>query len=340
MPQSSYYRSQFFYRHAEIEQICERARQAYSKYRVFQSQTCQHAYLHPGEGLPELGAVKGIRFGSINAMGLLSLKKEPFSDFRQILTQGASIARMGRLILHVGFEEKNSKQTKRGYDVISILIERGKQSWGYSANGSLVSNDPHYCAGFFRRLVEIIQLPLSIREDEQGVHITHTIPGCEYRGGQQPIYPSGFFCDLPDDSVDQLVSRMEIALQEFASTKRFVYQWDVLPDLTGRLFQPIPESLELYHMVAAAGFPAERHEVHVDFFMDTIEGVDALQPLCGAKDVIFSHICSFNIDKDRWANLEVETTMQGHRIRLETRLPVDTREIKATLGAAFSAEAK
>ncbi len=328
------YRAEGFFSVNDILRIYKIVQVSFEGFIGFSTEELHRAYFEPKGSLPKLYNFKGIRLKSINTDGYLPLKDKSLDIFRDILQMGEmTIGNIGLLLVRCGFEEKSSKQTKRGYDSVSIRIEKGKKYFGYGANGSNVDKDTKYRKEFMARLIRIADLPLKIVEGNDSFRLVHTESGelktLKSFFGKDP---SSFFCEIPGASIDELVDRMQVFLIEFASKKRFVYDWGVL--CSG---YPDPEiSKRIYEMALAANFPAERYFLIVEFSIDDIQGIEIFRNLCGPKDDVYTRLCSFDLPEDNYGEIKIVTTSKGHQLRLTLRTPDNLKLVEKKIGLKFS----
>ena len=292
-----------------------------------------HAYFNPTI-LPDFSIFKGIRLRKIGTDGYLPLDDNSMNIFKGILRKSANtIGDIGLLLTGCGFEEKNSKQNKRAYDNVRIKIERGKKFFCYSSNGSKVSVNHDYKKDFMHRIIEIVKLPMRIEEGNGYFKLLHSKSG-EIRittGGFGGKNPSGFNCEMPDLSTDELVDRMRIFLENFATAKRFDYSWS-----TGTGGRSNEEgSKQIFAMTLKANFPAEYYFLDIEFTPEDISGIEVLQSLCGPKDEIYTSFLYFDLPENNRAEMDIETTAKGHRLMLTLTDNSYLAEIQEKLGLEF-----
>ncbi|NOZ69220.1 MAG: hypothetical protein GXP46_08270 [Deferribacteres bacterium] len=327
------YLSERYFSVEELLRIHETARRTLSGFDDFSTGSIGHAYFEP-ERLPLLHDLKGIRLIDISTEGYLTLKKEPWDDFRDILERGANtIGKIGLLLLRCGFEEKNSKQTKRGYDTVDVKVEKGKRYFGYSANGSRVTNDVQYRKTFMTQFISAINLPLSIEEKDNYFTLRHNLSGelRISRGGLRGENPSAFFCEMPGASNDELIERMKICMEKFASKKRFEYTWTARCSGIGSS----ELSRQIYDMVIESNFPAIRYFLDIEYSLDDIYGLEVLKGMCGPDDEVFAGFFSFTLPEDNHAEARIHATFQGYQLMLTMTDSAYLKLVEEKLGLKF-----
>ena len=297
-----------------------------------------HAFFNP-KSLPSLAQLgHGGKIVDLTVKGLLSLKEDPFPSFEQVLGVATThFLGIAATWVDVGFEEKESRQTRRAYDSFCIRCQEGKFSFLYGANGSKSHTDRGYRKQFMGRLIEVAQLPLILEDCNDHYRLRHQFGGDLWISHITfpDLSPSTFRCELPEASAAGSLDRLRRSLDAFASPKRFEYAWTVVP--LHQLEEPLQFNeriVGMYQIVLNCRLPATSYSLDLTY---TIEGCDAIEPLkalCGPKDKVFVPLCSYWISntKKEHLNLEVEICARGYRLLVEASVPIDMNELSAHLG--------
>jgi len=305
-----------------VLEIQQRAREALDGFVDFQVQT------HFGEfagfqKLPERPELTGISFGDeMTIRGQLPVKDRCADVFGGILQRGKSIGHIGNLDVECGFEELESKQTRRGYDAMGISILGGRHFFDYGANGpSRVSLDVTYGRAFIERLVAALQLPLRIVDVPEGFALEHSLGRylwISQSRGPKHENPSGFRCAIAESTRESLLHRMDDFLEVCAS-RQLVRSWRATPLVAGVHLAPEENasSTVVYDTTVAARLPAMNYDLDLEYAIDRIEGVEAIRKLCGKRQQVLSTLCSFRVQRDE-ASLQALTSAGGHQLRIAT----------------------
>jgi hypothetical protein len=324
-----------FVKAERIKEICDRVIKFFPRSTVFGATTWTDILLEPERNLPILDS-ELISLGQLSIEGLLSLSRAPYEDFKGVLKKHTAIGMIGCLKIEVGFQERNSKQSKRAYDVLSLEAVRGKMFFTYSANGSLVIKDMSYRKNFMRRLIDKAQLPLEIEEQGEHFYLSRTSPGqlsfLRYSGSNYGS-PSGFTCEVPAQMYDISVDILRACVDDFGAPKHFKYSWNVSSSNAQK--NNVGEGKQIYDMVLNSNFPAEKYFIRAAIKVNSLLGLDTLKLLCGETDECSTPIASFSLNNDNFANLIARTTAKGHLLQLESRFPIEIQEIEKQLGVEF-----
>ncbi len=270
--------------------------------------------------------------------GRLPRAGSPFPVFEHILNESSrDLAQAASVSVKIGYEEKESKQTKRNCDFIGVALHEGKILFVYSPHGSKVANDHVYRRSFLPKLIEIAALPLVIDDNGDYYRLAHQSGGYLWVSGCFPpdLSPTAFHCELPGDSVGMALARMQRALDAIASSKRFESSWSVsLAAEHQRRTSDKTLAERMYHLVEAKGFLAESYFLSLDLKIKGIEAVESLKLLCGPKDSMLVPLggWGFPDEDEHFLNMEVETTARGHRLHVEASMLLNVKTLSANLG--------
>ncbi len=277
-------------------------------------------------------------FKSLSVQGWLSLAQTPFSAFERILNDSRNdLARFASVFVDIGYEEKESKQTKRDYDRMGIALQKDELLFSYLPHGSRVVKDYAYRRTFLARLIEIAALPLIIEDKGPQYRLVHAQGGYLWISGYSPpdLSPSIFKCELPGDSITTALARLQRALAALASSKRFEHSWSAYLLEEHELSTGAHSCAEqMYGILMNKGFPAESYTVGLHLTITHVEAVEHLRALCGPKDEILVPLCGFQLphEDEHYFNLELKTTHRGHRLLVEASVPIDVNELSTRLG--------
>jgi hypothetical protein len=277
-------------------------------------------------------------FKSLSVQGWLSLAQPPFSVFERILNDsGRDLARFASVFVDIGYEEKESKQTKRNCDRMGVNLQKDRLLFSYLPHGSRVATDCAYRRTFFTRLIEIASLPLIVEDRGSHYRLVHAQGGYLWISGYSPpdLSPSIFKCELPGDSVKAALARLQRALADLASNKRFEYSWSAYLLEEHELSTHAHSCAEqMYTILVTKDFPAENYTLGLHLVIQRIEVVEHLRALCGPKDTMLVPLGGFGLpgEDEHYLNIEVETTARGHRLHVEASVPINVTELSANLG--------
>jgi len=311
----------------------EISRTKYTGFRETLGEDPNHGYFELTK-LPALEAFRGIELKEIRTEGHLPVDEDPFHTFRQIFNNDAEkIGESGLLIIRCGFEEKSSIQSKRGYDTVSIKLEKGKMFFGYSANGSNVDKKIDYRKEFIRRVLEVTHIPVTMIEREGYFILEHKLSGDIkiLKGGFGGKNPAAFQCEILDGTVDELMIKMEEFLSEFASEKRYKYSWTAT--CSGSAETEINN--KIYDFVVSADFPADKYSLDIEFLIDEISTIETIKNLCGPNDKVFTSFFNFTLPENNSANVQVVTDLNCHHLLLTLTDSEYISEIENIFGTDF-----
>lgn len=314
----------------DLIRIVEKAKSVFSTFNGFSEDDEHNAFLYP-ERLVALSDLGGFAIRAITTNGYLPLKDDSIDLFKEVFGKGReAIGSIGLLIGLIGFEERNSQQSKRGYDTVNIRLENGKQYFSYNANGSKVLADLEYRRMFMQSLVHKLELPVRIVEDKIGFKLIQSDSKelKVLRSGFHGENPSGFMVELSGISDAELVNLLKKSIKEFASQKRFEFEWSVL--CSG--YPDKDTSLLIYDKVRQAGFPAKSYELQVEYSLKSIQGLEVLRKSCGKKDVIFFRPCGFSLPEDDYCEVVIVISTSGYELKFSFKNPDNLHELEQKLG--------
>ncbi|HEX4954149.1 MAG TPA: hypothetical protein VF017_12225 [Thermoanaerobaculia bacterium] len=288
-----------------------------------------------GERIPDLGDLPGFELGHFSLTGSLG-KPGPgtFDTFREVLSRaGEPVGRLGLFQVSMGFEEKSSKQNARGFDTVLAGFragEHGVSPWfGYSSNGSRFTTDKPYAREVLGRVIEQLELPLSIRDEGGSWWLEHRDGGYLFVSrtrGPGGACPGVFRCAWPGADAARLVDAMESFLALCASPKRFAPEWRAagLPGGDER----VPAAREILAALHGAALPHAglAHgglELQATLFADDLASLEVLRRLSGAGDETLTPLGTAG---EPGVSLAFATTADGHRLDLESRVALGPAE--------------
>jgi hypothetical protein len=287
--------------------------------------------------LPGRTQLAGLRFGKdFSLSGRLDAAHQTAPALAQVLRHAEPIGAVAVCWLTCWFEEATSSQPADACDDLRVGIRLGKYYFRYQANASRVDLDADYRAQFLRRLIRVARLPLVAEERGGHSFLRHTAGGdlwISKAGGPDDEDPSGFRCEVPVTSPEDLVARLDAALQVSAG-RRFSYEWTASQFLADG-HPPDPAISErLYDLVGAAHLPASTYDLGLDFDLLAPEGLEAVRRLCGPETVVTTDFFAFDLPGGNRVGVRVLTSASGHRLQfvLDSRNDAALRTAVARLG--------
>lgn len=339
MSEAARYESVDTVRLAKLIDIEGRARRTFQNVLGFSPSEPQRAFFEHGASLPPLATSDGIEISDVNVRGELPLKEEPWPAFKRVAEQGQPVQELGRLMLNCGFAEKCSKQSKRAYDVVGLILSKGRILLDYAPNGSRAYTSLEGAREFLSDVIAGVSVPMTIESVGDDFRLRHTGNGAlepRVLFGSGALNPSGFICELPGWSSSDALELMQQFVERFAS-KRFRLSW-YASGLEYGGQPPTPErSLQVYATVVGARLPAAKHEVQMQFRLSSLAAIDSVQRLCGPRDQVFTDFCGFDFG-DNNATLKIETTSLGHGLLLSLRFSEGLPEVERGIGVAFRSQ--
>lgn len=237
--------------------------------------------------------------------------------------------------IRIGFEERQSKQSRSSCDTVGLSFTDGNVSFSYYADGSKVAKDLEYRRTFYSRLIDEMSLPLSLRDVQGGFIFVHrNLEGLEIlRGGENGKNPSAFHCQISKEETGGYGGKLMRALGEIGSGKIFHFQWLIG---TGRGGNPVhlPASGgEVFRFISSMKPSAEDYELQAQATFYSLDELDLIRSSVSRKDSILVQVGAFAFDAERFANVEVRANEQGYQINLESRHP-----IPASLATKYGAD--
>lgn len=317
----------------ELVAFEDRLRRSFKGFKGHQPSDPLIAVLPELENLPDLRPAADLEIGHVRLESFLPLDRPPYAAFREVLARGREPFARHALVLSVGFEEVRSRQTADFFDTLSILLWKGRLFFGYTANGSRVTDDPLYGRPFLESLIATARLPIAVSVEGDHYFLSHT------QGGQLHISrsrgfrhesPMGFRCEILDASPEMLVDRIPAVLDASATVRRFEHSWAAWP-ATNFTDERMSEGIEVYSLVRELGLPAERYDVQATLFLANLKGVEPLRVLCVGDNYIATPLGVVKLGSER-LELDVFTSAAGHWIDVETKRPIDAAKVGETLG--------
>jgi hypothetical protein len=296
------------------------------------------AFLHPKVVIPTLSNYPGIQVSSVRVQGYIPSKMDTKEAFREVFHKGAkTIGVAGGLMCSVGFEEINSRQSKRAYDTLSVAIAKGRRFFSYCANGSKVMNDPVYRQYFIEDLLRRLTLPVRIKVAGGYFYLVHENPIMELQllmAGLDGRSPCSFSCQV-EWGEDILVEKIFEVLPMISTKKRFEVHWTAssMDEL------PSPEECDkgiriFLEQIVQCELPAKEFFVDLGFRIQDLAGVEALRHLCDQHDVCHVALYTFAIGKE-FVRILAEIKAEGYRLLFECPMTVDVTWLSEVLGLPF-----
>lgn len=285
--------------------------------------------------LPQLATMQGIAFGRDitirGELGTVSID-DAIPVFLRVLHEGGSIGSIGRVGCEIGFEEKQSSQSRRAYDTVLIEIRRGTHFVSYSANGSKVGKEVPYRLSFIREMIGVLGLPLVIDAGPGGFVLAHSASGelwISQSDGPNNENPAGFRCSVDANATwDDLLEKAGQFVKQ--ASKRVIVQSWICGHVGGD--SSLSNNDRIYHMAADARLPAKAIYLSADYLINSVYGLGGLRLLCGVKDEIATTLCSVpNCDVE----IEIRTRSEGHKVVL-VGSEADVRKVREKLGSQNS----
>jgi len=313
----------------EVLRIYELAGKIFSSRSYFSPGSHVNGYFHPDK-IPDLNSFSGLNIQGISTHGSIKKKNEPLEKLKSILTLGEhDIGEIGLLSVDWQFKEQESTEIKGCNDSFRIEIRQGKRYFGYYSNGSKVNRNKEYGRQFMRKLINAVDLPLDIVEEDGNYLLRHTLRHelSIRRAGFGDRNPSAFLCEMKDSTVEQLFLMLKSSFASVGTDKQNKFSWGAS---TGALTDHAL-SRKIYTYVYEFGFYADAYSLDLEFSLEHINDIEHIRSICGPKDKIYTEICSFDLSKDNFANFHVITSQLGHRVYFELRLPEDIKQIEDKL---------
>lgn len=229
----------------------------------------------------------------------------------------------------IGFEEQTSKQSQRAYDTVRWKYTNGRHGFGYSANGSRITDDNTYRKTAFRGLIDLLDLPLIIDDLPSGFILRHAAGGelsIHVAGGFDDENPSSFTCEIPTLTPEGVAELLLSAVHGSSSGKLMSFQWSVRtsPPYAGCNPDDTTESPQVFRFLASADLPAHTYDLQLEPRLRTLSDLEVLRPLMGPKDSLLLPVGAFQFAPQAFANVEVRASQHGFTVEVSSRLPLPT----------------
>jgi hypothetical protein len=314
---------------SEILRVYDLAQTNFNSFSGFSRGRFVSGTYHP-EALPALDTFESFVVKKITTHGTIKKNNNPLDKLKWILKEGeASIGSIGLLSISWHFKEKGSANMKGCDDSLRIEIRNGKRNFMYGSNASKVSLDQRYAVSFFKKLKSAAGLPYEVVEATDYYKLEHTQSGeLKYLAGMLDRNPSAFSCEMKESTVDDLFDRMQQAFNALGTDKFNKFNWGAS---SGAIHDP-ELNLRIYQAVYEKDFPADKYDLKVDFSLNRVSDIEKLRHLCGPKDKVYTAICHFNLSEKNYANVNINTRQEGHRICFSLKEPKDIKQIREKLG--------
>jgi hypothetical protein len=283
--------------------------------------------------LPDFTRLGSIEMRRTWVTGRLSAKSAKIDSLEHLLAAIAQVLLATPAPLEcdigIGFEEKGSKQSKNAFDSIRWQFRNGNHRFGYSANGSRINTDPPYARTAFQELIDLLHLPLSIRENTNGFVLGHTAKGAVdiLRSGIENANPSAFYCDIAPLTSSEISALLLSALRLRFSGKLIESCWSVRtsPPHPGRNPDDTTESPQVFRFLSnATVLHAATYELQLEPRLRTLADLESLRPLMNARDSLLLPVGAFTFGPNAFANVDVRATSNGFAVEIASRLPLPT----------------
>lgn len=311
----------------EIVKVASKISDHYSIINGFERTSTQYAELTHEKSLPDFNNCKGLEFEEIVITGYLSNADIAWDFFSDVVTNLENLNNFtDRVSLSCDFEEKSSAQSSTYYVSVFIVISKGLVSFGFSANGVMISKNPGYWEDFYQKLIFEFDLPMKV----DGSDLVHIQSGNIRITDLHPGYlPGGFICELPEFDVDLLISKVKNGLS--------IFSMDTGPEFSWRItINDVNQDNRLY-VDNISNYPADYYDIDLEFSAEDLQGIDYLMCWCEDDDIIKSKVCEFDVLDKSKGILYVETSKSGHKLLLDLSSVEKIEEIEQCLGIQFSA---
>ncbi len=291
------------------------------------------------KALPQLEPALWPTLANVSVTGHLNVKSADSEGLRVLLDAAAACASDSpcRVLARVGFEERESRQNKRGYDTLSIEVRADKQMVNYSANGSKAATDKEYCQALFGQMIQALDLPLGL-EAEAGVYrLAHQQDGfLRTTGGFKGRNPTGFWCEVPANT-GNLLSALVYAEKTLSSGKVFARDWVVSanPELGPR--PGAAACAQVLALLMQSQPQAEHFEITLNYLLDDAAQLAGLRALCEQDDVIFTDAFTFEQPGGGLGYVRIATQQHGYTVLVDASEPIDQGALQQATGQPVEA---
>ena len=220
--------------------------------------------------LPELANIGGTNFSSFIIYGYLNNKHVSLENLTQILDFGNNFINSGSFYIDCSFEEKNSEQKKSKFEQLSVGFTIGLKVIQYSPVGSKVSRDVDYRKEYYKKIIELTELPIKLIEIDNEFFLEHTQGGfirsvVKNSKGRNPY---DFTCELNDISNRDLINKIDLIVKKNSSDKPYLHNWRLSTSkkLTSQ------EVYDIYELIRNADLYADKYDVNYTCSIQEISG--------------------------------------------------------------------
>jgi len=321
----------------DIDAVIERVNQTFSDVG-FQSEEDSHSLYFQALSKDEIlvfPKVRGLK--NVTLHGRLSTDPLPWLEFKSVLENvDEQVKQFCACFLSVGYEEKNTKQSKNGYEVVGLKVDQGVFHFTYRANGSKICTDHDYGKSTVSGLINRLGLPIRVEEGEGFYKLIPQQGELKIlqHGGLFGKNPSAFFYELNENDPEKLITMLQTAYEFLSSGRVFECSWRCLPRFAED--SPYNDNLfSFFDLLRHQDLPAISYDLDLELQVKELADLDGLQSLCRDQDQMYTRLISFDIDEDNYGELTVKTTREGHRLQLEMRLAENVEKVTSALGLTF-----
>lgn len=284
--------------------------------------------------LDAVGEFDVTRVGVVGSLGIKCAAYEQFAEFFQ-----ARVSQLSRVAAcaSVGIEERNSKQSARGYDVVAVNRVDSRWFLQYRANGSRVSRDPAYAVDFMQALVGVARLPIESSLDKEGLVVKHSLGG-ELRvsrcHGPDGRTPSTISCEIAGVDGDEMIVRMKRVVAAASSGKILRQEWSLFARATA---DGDGIAKDLCIAVAKERGLTGRFEVDAEVIVEAMnpEAYVGLSRMCASGGEISVPLARCSSSRGRDINLELLVRPGGVDVVADVESMDEARAIGLVLGLEF-----
>lgn len=322
----------------EIKNIIDRISAHFSGVIILGQEDVNYIYLCglSKKRIMALPKISGISDFSLT--GRLPLDSAPWSVLENIFKRlDEGIKNTSNLYTSIGYEEKSTKQSRKGYDCIGGGIEKEKYGFSYSPNASRAAIDVNYRKALMKEFFKKSGLNITIEECDNYFKLNAFEGDLQItiHGGVPNRNPIGFFYKFAQQTPQGLINVLRTAYEILSSGTVFDVSWRCSPSFAddgsfvgGDLWQFLDR---LRHQE----WPAKSYDLDLTLAVKELRDLEGLQSLCGPKDVIYTRLVSFDIDAADYGELTIETTQKGHKLQLEIKNIDNLDKVVNVIGVAF-----
>jgi hypothetical protein len=284
--------------------------------------------------LPQLDHFSGLDIGRITIAGTLARSSDPHAQLAVLLAKGETIRALGSFTVYLEFTVNPAAGPVR--QRLYLQGRADQVNFGCDLSGRAVVADPKVCVGQIQALIDQTRLPLTIHWRDQQYFLQASANDVVWisRGGSHRENPSGFRYRLDAASLSEALGYLQRVIAAQADKTRYRLDWSVgsVAESGSVLMAKPQHSAALYTAVVNAGLAAQNHELQLLVQLNDLAGLAALQALCDSRDRIFTPLGSYRPDNYNCINFDIVTTQDGHRIQVESKVPVAIDELNRLLG--------